>query len=271
MLTASRAFFILALALVLLFASTTPAYAISCSAEDQYTGGCGEVSGGGVDLGVGSTHGGGGGQGQGGDGDSAGGSESGGGADGAVEVPCLAASVELCAEQRRVLADAPTAAPTVTTREVAHLVPAVGMQGMEPKGWMVVGLPTNFFADVTPSVVSTTLLGTPAEVRFTPVSFTWQYGDGSSTTSATGGATWAALGVAEFSETATSHIYDRPGEYSISLTILYSAEYRIGVGNWLPLAGTVPSTSPPLTASAKAAKTVLVADDCGRRRASPGC
>ncbi|WP_139368598.1 PKD domain-containing protein [Agreia bicolorata] len=159
----------------------------------------------------------------------------------------------------------------MTTREVAHLVPGVSAQGMEPRGFMVVGLPTNFYADAQTSVVSTTLLGTPAEVRFTPVSFIWDHGDGSTITSGTGGATWASLGLPEFSETATSHVFDRAGDYTISLTILYSAEYRIGGGAWQALAGTVPSTSPPLTASAKAAKTVLVADDCGRRRISPGC
>jgi hypothetical protein len=206
--------------------------------------------------------------GSGGDGESAGSADGGG-----VVAPCAAQSIELCSTQRRVLPgrDAPTTTPVVTTREVAHLVPEVGTQGMEPGGWMVVGLPTNFYADAAPSVVTTTLLGSPAEVRFTPVSFVWDHGDGSTTTSREGGAPWAALGLAEFSETTTSHVYDEPGDYTITLTISYTAEYRIGTGEWRGLAGTVPSTAPPLTASAKDAKTVLVADDCGRRRVSPGC
>ena len=191
-----------------------------------------------------------------------------------MEEPCASTNVTLCSEMRRLAPDDPevrTTTPVVTTREIAHLVPGVAGRGMEPNGWMVVGLPTNFYADAAPRVVSTTLLGSAAEVRFTPVSFTWDHGDGASTTSATGGATWASLSVAEFSETETSHVYDQPGDYTITLTIQYSAEYRIGGGEWRALAGTVPSTSPPITASAKAAKTVLVADDCGRRRVSPGC
>lgn len=249
------------------------ASASDCSILQAQTTGCGEVSGGGVDVGVGSNS-------PGRDGSASGGSDesSGGGADesgsdgGAVEVPCVATNIELCNEQRLEVPGGGTApGPAVTTGEVAHLVPSVSVQGMEPRGFMVVGLPTNFYADAQPSIVSTTLLGTPAEVRFTPASFRWDNGDGSTTTSATGGATWAALGLAEFSETETSHVFDRAGEYTISLTIIYSAEYRIGGGAWQQLAGTVPSTSPPLTASAKAAKTVLVADDCGRRRVSPGC
>lgn len=263
-----------------MFGSAQAANAAECVAVDRYTGGCGAVSGGGVDVGLGSTDGGGSGSGGGpgdggGDGSAEGGSGgSDGSGEGAVEEPCASTNVVLCSEMRRIAPDERTprtTTPVVTTREIAHLVPGAAGRGMEPNGWMVVGLPTNFYADAAPSVVSTTLLGSPAEVRFTPVSFTWDHGDGTSTTSATGGARWASLGVAEFSETATSHVYDQPGDYTITLTILYAAEYRIGGGEWRALAGTVPSTAPPITASAKAAKTVLVADDCGRRRISPGC
>ena len=252
--------------------SASPAVASGCTNVDLLIGGCGEVSGGGVNVGVGGSSPGSGGSGGGGGAQESGGGESSGSGGGGVEVPCIATNEELCDEVRL---DAPNAgnpaAPGVTTGEVAHLVPAVSAQGMEPRGFMVVGLPTNFYADATSSTVTTILLGTPAKVRFTPVSFTWDHGDGSSMTSGTGGATWSALGLAEFSETATSHVFVRAGDYTISLTIRYSAEYRIGGGAWQALAGTVPSTSPPLTASAKAAKTVLVADNCGQRRVSPGC
>jgi hypothetical protein len=256
-----------------------------CNLLQAQTVGCGEISGGGVDLGVESSQGGGGsgggderaGDGGGSDQESGGGGDSGGsgGSGGAPAEPaCTPQSLVLCAEMRRVIPDvveAPTSTPVVTTREIAHLVPAVGTQGMEPKGWMVVGLPTNFYAEVSPSVVSTTLLGSAAEVRFTPTSFLWAHGDGSTITSANGGATWAALGLAEFSETSTSHVYNRPGRYSISLTVQYTAEYRIAGSPWRPLAGTVPSLSPPISASAKTSETMLVADDCRRPRPSPGC
>jgi hypothetical protein len=261
------------------------ARASACTNVDLLIGVCGEISGGGVDLGVESSQGGGGsgggeesaGDGGGSDQESGGGGDSGGsgGSGGAPAEPaCTPQSRVLCAEMRRVIPDvveAPTITPVVTTREIAHLVPAVGTQGMEPHGWMVVGLPTNFYAEVSPSVVSTTLLGSAAEVRFTPMSFLWDHGDGSTVTSENGGATWAALGVAEFSETSTSHVYNRPGEYSMSLTVQYTAEYRIGGSPWRPLPGTVPSLSPPISASAKTAETMLVADDCRRPRPSPGC
>ena len=56
-----------------------------------------------------------------------------------------------------------------------------------------------------------TLLGQPASVRFTPVAFHWNYGDGKAATRSTKGATWEALGIPEFGRTPTSHVYERGG------------------------------------------------------------
>jgi hypothetical protein len=243
------------------------------------------VSGGGVDVGIGGAEGGGGASG-GGDGSGGGnhvdvgdGTEGSGTGSGGVgffppEIPCPDRDMCSVLSPYPPADEAPeveAATPVVTIRDVAHLVPAQGNAGMEPSGWTVIGLPTNFFADVSPNVVSTTLLGTTADVRFTPVSFVWDHGDGSTLTSSIGGATWADLRVPEFSTTATSHVYKAPGDYTVTLTVLYSAEYRIGGGDWRALAGTVPSTAPPITATAKQAKTVLVPGECALRTVSPGC
>ncbi|WP_237656907.1 PKD domain-containing protein [Agreia sp. COWG] len=159
----------------------------------------------------------------------------------------------------------------MTIRDVARLVPSAGAMGMEPSGWMVVGLPTNFYATAPVEVVGATILGQAAEVRFTASSFAWNYGDGASLTTADGGSTWAALAVPEFSNTVTSHVYRAPGRYTITLSVSYSAEYRIGASGWQELQGTVPSVSPPLTATAAQGKTVLVPGSCARAPLSPGC
>ena len=98
---------------------------------------------------------------------------------------------------------------------------------MEPNGWMIVGLDTNFFATGGVQVKDGTLLGQPASVRFTPVTWRWTYGDGTSASAAMGGTTWAAQGVREFDPTPTSHVYRSPGTYYIDLSIDYRAEYRI--------------------------------------------
>ena len=71
---------------------------------------------------------------------------------------------------------------------------------MEPNGWAVTGLPINFYAVASVNVKSGMLLGYPADVRFTPIGYRWDYGDGTATTLRSGGASWAALGQVEFNE-----------------------------------------------------------------------
>jgi len=76
---------------------------------------------------------------------------------------------------------------------------------------MVVGLPTNFYARTGTHIVSGALLGSPADVRFTPVGYRWRYGDSSAARLTTPGATWQALGLREFDATPTSHTYRAAG------------------------------------------------------------
>ena len=64
-----------------------------------------------------------------------------------------------------------------------------------------------------------TLLGQPASVRFTPVAFHWNYGDGNARNPRDEGRDVGALGIPEFGATPTSHVYATEGAYTIRLTI----------------------------------------------------
>ena len=110
---------------------------------------------------------------------------------------------------------------------------------MEPDGWVVAGLPANIYAIVAPQLVDGTLLGQPATVRFTPIRYHWDYGDGTGAVRSTKGGTWAALGLREFDPTPTSHVYLVEGEYTIRLTIDFRAEYRFAGSDFLPIDGTI--------------------------------
>jgi hypothetical protein len=160
---------------------------------------------------------------------------------------------------------------TVTLSDVAAFRPDVGSNAMQPNGWAVVGLDTNFFSRGGADVVAGTLLGGPAEVRFTPVAWHWSYGDGTTRRATTGGGTWAELGIPEFDATPTSHVYAAKGNYTITLTIDYVAEYRLRSGAWVPIAGVLSLPSNPLTITVGSAKTVLVEDDCRVNPSGPGC
>ena len=60
-----------------------------------------------------------------------------------------------------------------------------------------------------------------------------------SSTAATPGATWAALGQREFTETATSHVYAESGDYTVDVEAVLRAEYRFAGSPWRAIAGTL--------------------------------
>ena len=187
-------------------------------------------------------------------------------------MPCEEVFAGLCyGEGQGKPTDAAPGIPNVTLSDIAVFRPQPAVQYMQPAGWMVVGLPTNFVAVIERHVIAGTLLGATAEVRFTPADYRWRYGDGSSARLGTTGASWQALGLREFDATPTSHVYRSSGTYVIELDVGYTVEYRFAGGAWTPLTGVIVLPANDLIATAGDAVTVLVDRDCGQAPASPGC
>lgn len=161
--------------------------------------------------------------------------------------------------------------PAVTLRDIASFRPADPSDVMEPNGWAIEGLPANFVANTRPEVVSGTLLGQPADVRFTPIGYRWVHSDGGTVDSSSPGATWSALGVAEFTPTGTSHVYAASGEYTVTLHVALAAEYRFARSGWLPIAGTLTVDAAPQRVLVGEVDTVLTVGDCTAYPSSPGC
>ena len=165
----------------------------------------------------------------------------------------------------------PDPAGPVTMRDIAAFRPAPEVDHMEPNGWMVVGLETNFYATGGVRTVTGQLLGQAATVRFYPAAWHWDYGDGSSATKPTRGTSWAAAKVPEFDKTATSHLYRRAGTFTIRLGVEYYAEYQYAGSPWYPVIGTLTVPANPLVATAGSADTVLVEEECTLNPSGPGC
>jgi len=163
------------------------------------------------------------------------------------------------------------AAGPITMSDIATFRPQPPTAGMQPNQWMVVGLDTNFFANASTHVVDGILFGGTAQVRFTPVAYYWDYGDGHTANLSTAGTTWAKYKVPEFDPTPTSHIYDASGNYTVTATITYAAEYRVAGSSWNNVIGTLSITAPPLTATAGHATTVLVDQNCNTNPTGIGC
>ena len=164
----------------------------------------------------------------------------------------------------------PAASPGITITDLAQFAPTPRPLSTEPDAVGVAGLPVNFTASAARHVQSGTLLGTALTVRFTPVAYDYDYGDGSSRTLTTPGRTWADLGQEPFTPTPTSHTYAAAGTYTVRLSIRYAAEIDTGTG-WTPVAGTLTSAPPPLILTIHTARTALVAHTCTERPTAPGC
>ena len=161
--------------------------------------------------------------------------------------------------------------PDLTAADLASFRPAQPSLSGEPAGFGVVGAPANVVASASEQVMVGTVLGWDVTVRFVPAGFVFDYGDGASARSATGGSSWAALGQAQFTPTATSHVYRARGTYPVSVTVQYAASVDFGSGLWRPVPGYVTATTGGYDVQVVEARTALVDRTCIENPGGPGC
>jgi hypothetical protein len=151
-----------------------------------------------------------------------------------------------------------------TVSDLESFRPRSPLQFVEPTGWAIRRVPTNFCSTARAHVVSGRLLDNPADVRFSPVLYRRSFGDGSRLTSESPGKTWRELGKSPWTRTSTSHTYDEAGNVRVRLVVWYSAKFRFGSQGWRPLAGLVMAKANDLNLSVLSADTVLVDRPCSR-------
>ena len=161
--------------------------------------------------------------------------------------------------------------PDVTAADLASFRPARPSLTGEPAGFGIVGAPTNVVAAASEQYMTGTLLGWDVTVRFVPVGYVFDYGDGSTERSATGGTSWASLGQAQFTPTATSHAYRERGTYPVSVTVEYAASVNFGSGTWRPVTGSVTASTGGYDVQVVEARTALVDKTCAENPRGPGC
>lgn len=128
--------------------------------------------------------------------------------------------------------------PDVTVADLVSFRPdAPGIEA-EPGGFGVVGMPANFVAEASAQEVSGMLLGYAVRVRFEPTAFVFSYGDGEARRAESGGVSWESAGAAQFTPTATSHVYGDRGTYTAGVTVEYAAWVDFGTG-WRAVDGVV--------------------------------
>jgi hypothetical protein len=160
--------------------------------------------------------------------------------------------------------------PAITLSDLASFSPTTPSIVMAPDGFFLRGLPANFGAVSTTNAHDGTLLERPVSVRFSPSTYSWNWGDGSSDTVSTPGSTWEGLGVPRFTPTETSHVFEERGPTTVALSVAYAVEVSVEGGEWVHVAGTVAATT-TVDGYVGTAKTVLVDGDCTEDPSGPGC
>ena len=130
---------------------------------------------------------------------------------------------------------------------------------------------TNVLASASEQRIAGTLLGWEVTVRFVPAAFVFDYGDGVTARSMSGGASWQRLGQAQFTPTPTSHVYRERGTYPVSVSVQYAASVDFGSGTWRPVAGYVTATTTGYGVRVVEVRTALVDRTCLENPRGPGC
>jgi hypothetical protein len=158
----------------------------------------------------------------------------------------------------------------ITLSDLASFSPTAPSIVMEPDGFFLRGLPANFIASAATNAHDGTLLERPVSVRFSPSTYSWDWGDGSSDTFSTPGSTWEDLGLPRFTATDTSHVFEERGPTTVALSVAYAVKVSVEGGEWIHVAGTVAATT-TVDGYVGTAKTVLVDGDCTEDPSGPGC
>lgn len=157
-------------------------------------------------------------------------------------------------QQCRAPEDVPEAAvPVFSAADFRRLpLPAGEVNVQPPNGRTLINVPTNVFVDADEVTLPTELLGFPVRVRAAPSRFIWRFGDGGKLSTKDKGAPYPDL--------RTTHTYKKPGSVRVRLTTVYTGEYSVAGGPFLPIDGTAEVQSPAAGLTVLAAENHLVAD-----------
>lgn len=161
--------------------------------------------------------------------------------------------------------------PDVTIDDLVSFRPSAPILTGQPAGFGVVGMPANVVASASEQFLVGEILGWDVTVRFTPAAYVFSYGDGAVVRSASGGASWEQLGQAQFTPTATSHVYRDRGTYPVTVAVEYAPAVNFGSGTWRPVDGVVTAIAGGYDVQVVAVRTALVDRTCVEDRHGPGC
>ena len=126
---------------------------------------------------------------------------------------------------------------TVTVREAATLIAqGSGITRQPPGPKVIISKAFIVYTNPTPRYQTTTILDTAIDVEFTPISYTWNWGDGTTTTTTDPGAPYP-------NHTVTHHYKHTDKNITTTLTTTWTTRYRpTGHTDWHTIEGTITTT-----------------------------
>ncbi|WP_461170306.1 PKD domain-containing protein [Arthrobacter sp. Z1-15] len=145
-----------------------------------------------------------------------------------------------------------------------------GQFTLQPSPFSLVNMPTNLYAEAHEQRFDMTLLGQTIRIEVRPTEYEWNYGDGTIYgPSSQPGGPLPEDHVGDTTE--TSHVYEEPGDYFVSVAVYFSGRYSINGGPMIPIDGRALAFPPTQTVSVWEAESRSVADNCLVNPAGFGC
>ena len=153
----------------------------------------------------------------------------------------LALNPAACAPAPTPQPAAPAAAPALTAGRVLQAFQRIPLPHLrsvtQPDEKTLVNFDTIFYVDADQFQRTLTLLGRRVTLAITPNTFTWHHGDGTSSVTGDPGAPYPSKDVVYRYQKAHRTV-------AHSVTIVWTARYRVGNGPWQDVPGSVSTTGP---------------------------
>ena len=150
--------------------------------------------------------------------------------------------------------------PGFTVEDLRRLPLPPGGVVLEPgNGYALTGVPLNAVAEAAALVLPADVAGFAVQVRATPVSYAWDFGDGTVLgPTADPGQRWAP-GRGGGAAGGVQHTYLAGGAVGVVLTTTYAGEFSVDGGAFQPVVGTAEVASPAVALDVLEGRGALVA------------
>jgi hypothetical protein len=155
----------------------------------------------------------------------------------------------------------PTPSLAALRDEVIKLLPKLPVGVSPARGQTLANFRTLFWVD-TPqdrTLGRSQLIGFPVELRVHFKEATFDFGDGSSDSASDPGTPYDPKSDCGTCIDRFGHVYEQRGSVTVSATVTWTAEFRVGGGAWLPIPGDVDGATSTDSLVVRESRGVLVA------------